>query len=126
LLEKPDAVVYNGYDEMIALGLLYGAKGSIGTWSNLFPGMYTAIFKCVQEGRGQQAVEIQLAFTNFLNLAWKHGVIDVFEELMNIRDYAPRCFRKPHEWHGRRLGADVVRELGLLEKEIDRLVEVYS
>ncbi len=96
ILEQPDAVIYNGYDELVALGLLYGAHGSIGTWSNLFPEMYVTILKLIRTGDANGAVELQKAFIAFLNEAWKYGVIEVFEALMKRKGYAARCFRKPY------------------------------
>lgn len=96
ILERPDAVVYNGYDELVALGMLYGAHGSIGTWSNLFPELYVKIWERIGAGDANGAVELQKAFIGFLNEAWKFGVIEVFEALMREKGYAPRCFRKPY------------------------------
>jgi N-acetylneuraminate lyase len=96
LLERPDAVVYNGYDELAALGMLYGAQGSIGTWSNLMPELYVAIYNHIQSGNAQAAIELQKALIDFLNAAWKVGVMEAFEALMRELGYAPRCFRKPY------------------------------
>jgi N-acetylneuraminate lyase len=96
-MEKPDAVVYNGYDEMMVPGLLYGAGGCIGTWVNLFPEMYVQADGLLKAGRVQEAMRIQSAFLHFLAFAWKHNVIAVFEALMRNRGYAQVCFRKPFE-----------------------------
>lgn len=96
ILEHSAAVVYNGYCEMVALGMLYGAHGSIGTWSNLFPELYAAIWRNIKAGKAVEAVELQKAFIGFLNEAWKYGVIEVFEALMKDMGYAGRCFRKPY------------------------------
>ena len=96
ILEKPGIIVYNGYDELIPLGLLYGAKGSIGTWSNLFPEMYVRIYREMNGGSIEKAMDIQKAFVDFLHESWKYGVVEVFEELMREFGYAGRCFRKPY------------------------------
>jgi dihydrodipicolinate synthase/N-acetylneuraminate lyase len=96
LIERPDIVVYNGYDELICLGMLYGAQGSIGTWQNLFPEMYVKIYNLMKAGETNAAADIQKTFMDFLNIGWKYGIVEVFEALMREKGYADRCFRKPY------------------------------
>ena len=96
--EYPDKIVYTGLDEMLPLGLLYGADGSIGTWQNLLPDMYVAVYKAISEGRYPEIVQLQEAFTDFLALGWNYGILDTFEELMRTKGYAGRCFRRPSSW----------------------------
>jgi len=95
--ERPDAIVYNGYDELLAAGLLYGAHGSIGTWCNLFPEMYLKVYGLVREGKASEAMGIQEKFLDFLRFAWQHGVIAVFEAIMKDKGYADRSFRNPFQ-----------------------------
>ncbi len=96
LIERPDIVVYNGYDELVCLGMLYGAQGSIGTWQNLFPEMYVKLYNRMKAGETNAAADIQKTFMDFLNIGWKHGIVEVFEALMREMGYAERCFRKPY------------------------------
>ncbi|MCQ6557641.1 dihydrodipicolinate synthase family protein [Paenibacillus mendelii] len=95
IIERPDAIIYNGYDELLAAGLQYGAHGSIGTWCNLFPDMYVKVYALVRSGRISEAMSIQHAFMDFLALAWKHGVIAVFEAIMKDKNFAQQSFRAP-------------------------------
>lgn len=99
MLEYPDKVVYSGFDEMLVPGLLYGADGCIGTWINLFPTFYNKIYASVTSGQTDRTIPLMNEFTAFLANAWKYGVIDTFEELMHVKGYAGRCFRRPSSWN---------------------------
>ncbi len=94
-IERPDAILYNGCDEMTALGLMYGANGSIGTWQNLLPEVFVSIFAAVKAGDLHRAMRIQDAFTAFLHIAWQVGVIEAFDVLMQDAGYMENCFRAP-------------------------------
>lgn len=110
-LAYPEKVVYSGYDEMLSLGLFYGADGSIGTWANLLPDMYAKVYALVQAGRYNDVIPVQEAFTEFLAICWDYGVIDAFEELMRAKGWASRCLRRPTTWDPGKLPADVVADL---------------
>lgn len=109
--EYPDKIVYTGLDEMLPLGLLYGADGSIGTWQNLLPDMYVAVYKAIREGRYPEIVKLQEAFTDFLALGWNYGILDTFEELMRAKGYAGRCFRRPSSWDPGKVDSLALKEL---------------
>ena len=109
--EYPDKIVYTGLDEMLPLGLLYGADGSIGTWQNLLPDMYAAVYRVIQEGHYPEIIPLQEAFMDFLALGWNYGILDTFEELMRARGYAGRCFRHPSSWNPGKVDSAVLKEL---------------
>ncbi len=109
--EYPDKIVYTGLDELLPLGLLYGADGSIGTWQNLLPDLYIAVYKAILAGRYQDILPLQEAFTDFLALGWNYGILDAFEELMLARGYAGRCFRRPSSWNPGKVDPLVLKEL---------------
>jgi N-acetylneuraminate lyase len=56
---RPDQVMYNGPDEMLALGLQFGAHGGIGTTYNFMPELILKIAKFCREGRFTDAVAVQ-------------------------------------------------------------------
>jgi N-acetylneuraminate lyase len=56
---RPGQVMYNGPDEMLALGLQMGAHGGIGTTYNFMPEPILAIYQHCQAGRYAQAVAEQ-------------------------------------------------------------------
>jgi len=118
-LEKPDAVIYSGYDELLALGLSYGAHGAIGTWCNLVPGVFLKMYELVGAGKINEAMRLQYKWMDFLSLAWKHGVIGVFEAIMKQKGYAERCFRSPSaRMSGAAAAAVLPALLGKLEEAV--------
>lgn len=96
LYARPELVVFNGFDEFLYPGLLYGARGGIGTWYNLFPEVLVAIYQAFLAQDHARAMELQDCLLRFLDLAIAQGMIPVFEYLMRRSGYGPRCFRRPH------------------------------
>ena len=111
IMEYPEKVVYTGLDEMLIPGLFYGADGSIGTWGNLLPNMYTKAFAKVQAGQTDDLKPLMEEFTAFLAIGWNYGIIDTFEELMLAKGYANRCFRHPSSWNPGKVPQDVLDDL---------------
>ena len=56
---KPDQILYNGPDELLALGLLMGAHGGIGTTYNFMPKAFVEIATLSAAGRHAEAVAVQ-------------------------------------------------------------------
>lgn len=56
---RPDQIMYNGPDELLALGLLMGAHGGIGTTYNFMPEAILKIYDLVAAGRATEAVVVQ-------------------------------------------------------------------
>jgi N-acetylneuraminate lyase len=56
---RPDQIMYNGPDEMLALGLQFGAHGGIGTTYNFMPELIVEIQSHCQAGQYAQAVAVQ-------------------------------------------------------------------
>jgi N-acetylneuraminate lyase len=56
---RPGQIVYNGPDEMLALGLQMGAHGGIGTTYNVMPEQFLAIAAHCAAGRFTEAVALQ-------------------------------------------------------------------
>lgn len=111
IMEYPDKVVYTGLDEMLIPGLFYGADGSIGTWGNLLPNMYSKAFAKVQASQVDDLKPLMEEFTAFLAIGWNYGIIDTFEELMRAKGYANRCFRHPSSWNPGKVPQDVLDDL---------------
>lgn len=110
-LEYPQKLVYTGLDEMLVPGLSYGADGTIGTWINLLPEFYCKVWKLTQEGRSEKLQTMQQAYTEFLALGWKYGILDAFQELMLEKDYACKCFREPGSWVPGSMNSQLKREM---------------
>ncbi len=95
LLARPEISIFNGFDELLLAGLLYGAHGGIGTHYNLFPQLFVEIFRNFKSGRIDRAMELQNLLLDFSNIAWKNNVPAVFQSFMRERGLAPHCFRRP-------------------------------
>lgn len=93
LLSRPEIVVFNGFDELLFPAMIYGAHGGIGMWYNLFPGVFSSIYKNVKSGNLEVAADLQNKLLSFLDKAWKYGVVQTFETIMRARGLAPFCFR---------------------------------
>jgi N-acetylneuraminate lyase len=52
-------VVYNGRDEVLAAGLLMGARGGIGSTYNLVPESYVALYRHTLRGEWEKARQLQ-------------------------------------------------------------------
>ena len=121
-LEYPEKIVYSGFDEMLLPGLLYGADGCIGTWENLLPDLYAAVYRLVREGRAEEARPLSDAFTAFLAAGWRYGILDTFEELMRAKGWAERCFRRPSSWNPGKIPEAALSDLLGRMEAIDALV----
>ena len=121
LIERPNTTVFNGGDEFLCPSLMYGAKGGIGMWFNLFPKLYVDIFEYVKAGRIDKAMSLQHLLMEFCNIAWKYGLLSVFEYLMRRRDLAPYCFRKPRVPMLENGASGILAELDGKVAEIDEL-----
>ncbi|MBN9193010.1 dihydrodipicolinate synthase family protein [Microbacterium sp.] len=112
-------VFYSGLDEILGSGLLTGAHGSIGTWSNLVPRFYARVWSAVRAGRADEVLALQTEWQRFLALGWRGDVIAAFEALMAARGYARACFRVPSGASA--VPAATVREMVARLDEIEAL-----
>lgn len=92
----PDLVLYNGYDEIFASGMLAGADGGIGSTYNVMGWRYMAIKQAVQEGDVQRAKQLQSECNKVIDLLIKVGVFRGLKTLLHYMDIiaVPLC-RKP-------------------------------
>lgn len=92
----PDLVLYNGYDEIFASGLLAGADGGIGSTYNIMGWRYQGIVRALKEGDVATASALQTKCNEVIDLLIKVGV---FRGLKTVLHYmgvidVPLC-RKP-------------------------------
>ncbi|MFH1614548.1 MAG: dihydrodipicolinate synthase family protein [Planctomycetota bacterium] len=118
-LARPDTVIFNGFDESLCPGLLYGAAGGIGTNYNLFPELFVGIYDAVVEGNIAKAMELQNHLIAYADLLWRIGVVPLFEYLMKIRGFGPYCFRKPRNV----IDTDVLKKI---KPELNALIDAIE
>lgn len=73
-LKRTGAIVYNGYDEMLVAGLLMGADGGIGSFYNVIPGWFVALFEDAKAGRWEQARQRQAAINQIISIGLRYPV----------------------------------------------------
>jgi N-acetylneuraminate lyase len=72
---RPDQIMYNGPDEMLALGLQFGAHGGIGTTYNFMPELIVKIQTLCQAGQFAAAVTAQKQANDIIEpLLMSHGL----------------------------------------------------
>ena len=90
----PDLVLYNGYDEIFASGLLAGADGGIGSTYNIMGWRYQGIVKALKEGdiRTAQASP-QTECNKVIDLLIKVGVFRGLKTVLHYMDVVsvPLC-----------------------------------
>ena len=72
---RPDAVIFNGYDEMFLSGLAAGADGGIGSTYNFMAEKYIAIEKAFRAGDTEDARAEQNRANNIIAALLRFGVI---------------------------------------------------
>jgi len=73
-VRQTGATVFNGFDEMLAAGLLMGASGGIGSTYNLLPEHYVRLYGHAQEGRWDEARKQQDLINEFIRVILRFGV----------------------------------------------------
>ncbi|MGK0702689.1 N-acetylneuraminate lyase [Yokenella regensburgei] len=92
----PGLVLYNGYDEIFASGLLAGADGGIGSTYNIMGWRYLNIVKALKEGDIATAQRLQTECNSVIDLLIKTGVFRGLKTVLHFMDVVavPLC-RKP-------------------------------
>lgn len=92
----PDLVLYNGYDEIFASGLLAGADGGIGSTYNIMGWRYQGIVRALKEGDIATAKALQAKCNEVIDLLVNVGVFRGLKTVLHYMDVidVPLC-RKP-------------------------------
>lgn len=79
---RPDAVVFNGFDEMFLGGLAMGADGAIGTTYNFMGALFVAIRGHFRAGRTREALEIQSTANRVIDVLVETGVSEATKRIL--------------------------------------------
>ncbi len=90
-----DFMIYSGADEMATQGLLAGSDGIIGSFYNLLPDTFNAIYQLCTEGKYHEAFEIQKPTTEFILAVVALGHFGVMKQLMNESGVDVGFVRRP-------------------------------
>lgn len=89
----PELVLYNGYDEIFASGLLAGADGGIGSTYNIMAWRYLGIVQALKEGDTAKAQQLQHECNKVIDLLVKVGVFRGLKTVLHYMDVlsVPLC-----------------------------------
>ncbi len=94
----PDALIYNGYDEMCLAGLVSGADGAIGTTYNFMGDVFVEIERLVRAQQTGAALPLQVMANRVIDVLVEVGVMPGSKGLMEIMGvpmgHSRRPFRK--------------------------------
>ncbi len=94
-MARPDIILYNGFDQILTPGLLYGADGGIGTFYNNFPKLFLGIYNAVQSGNIQRAMQLQDLFSELMHFGSKAGIGAMWEMMMQDQGLCRFALRRP-------------------------------
>jgi len=95
LKKRPDITIFNGNDEFLVPGLMYGAHGGIGMNYNVFPRLFTGIYYAVQKGDIARAMKLEELLLDYMDVVWSYGLQPCFSVIMRELGYAPQVWRRP-------------------------------
>jgi N-acetylneuraminate lyase len=81
-LVKRGNLLFNGYDEALAAGLLMGAQGGIGSTYNVMPQVYLKIFHAAQQGDWETARTWQSYANSVLDILLKYPFFPALRAVM--------------------------------------------
>ncbi|EPC5866967.1 N-acetylneuraminate lyase [Escherichia coli] len=94
--QHPELILYNGYDEIFASGVIAGADGGIGSTYNIMGWRYKNILSAIEKGDIQTARQIQTECNKVIDTLIKAGVLAGIKSLLHFMNVInnPAC-RKP-------------------------------
>ena len=95
LRQRPDVIAFNGNDEFICPGLLYGARGGIGMNYNVLPRFFLRVYDLVNTGEISQAMKLQHLFLEYIDVLWRYDLRAGFAAAMRALGHATHVWRRP-------------------------------
>ncbi len=91
----PGLVVWNGFDEMLAAGLMMGADGGIGSTYNCMAPLVHKIYDSFQAGSIADAQNYQVQANHVIKAICKHGVFASVKTILEFEGFQFNGCRKP-------------------------------
>lgn len=92
---NPDLVVWNGFDEMLAAGLMMGADGGIGSTYNAIPELIHKVYDSFQAGNIEKARAYQVQANHVIKAICNNGVFASVKVLLEMDGFRFPCCRRP-------------------------------
>ncbi|MBU0927958.1 MAG: N-acetylneuraminate lyase [Spirochaetes bacterium] len=81
----PDKIIYNGYDELCASGLIAGADGAIGSTFNITAPVVLRIRDAIAAGDLRAAQALQHALNDFIEQAVDNGLYQTLKYMLSLQ-----------------------------------------
>ncbi|NOT64005.1 MAG: hypothetical protein HOP19_27645 [Acidobacteria bacterium] len=111
-LKESGVTIFNGYDEVLAAGLLMGTDGGIGTTYSLLPEHYVRLYAAARASRWEEARALQREINELISIVVQYPVIPATKLLLR--------------WAGFECGECLLPRRALTPEEITRLREQIS
>ncbi len=111
-VRRSGAVIFNGYDEVLVAGLLMGACGGIGSFYNLVPELFVALYRAATAGQWEAARQIQSRINELISLTLKFPLFPAMKTMLT--------------WSGIDGGTVLAPRRPLTEAEADRLAAALA
>lgn len=82
LLARAGRVVFNGHDEVLAAGLLMGARGGIGSFYNLIPNLFVSLYADTRAGRWREARQTQDRINDLIRAVLAFPLLPALKRLL--------------------------------------------
>ena len=92
---RPQTVIFSGFDELLCPALQYGACGGIGTWYNVIPKAFLAIFDAAKRQDFNEAWSWQHRMIKLAEFGWTYGIKATVELLLSQQGRLTHAFRQP-------------------------------
>lgn len=82
LIQRAGHVIFNGRDEVLAAGLLMGAHGGIGSFYNLTPELFAAVYDHARAGRWAEARAVQDRINGLIRAVLRFPLLAAIKRLL--------------------------------------------
>ncbi len=92
---RPEAVIYNGFDEMCLAGLAMGADGAIGTTYNFMGDLFVDLATAFAAGRMAEALALQVTANRVIDVLVDVGVLPGSKHILTLQGLDVGICREP-------------------------------
>ncbi|MBL8232112.1 MAG: dihydrodipicolinate synthase family protein [Bryobacterales bacterium] len=82
LIQRAGYTIFNGRDEVLAAGLLMGAHGGIGSFYNLVPELFVAVYEHTQAGRWAEARQMQDRINDLIRMVLSFPALGAIKRIL--------------------------------------------
>lgn len=91
-----DFMIYGGADELASSNILVGVDGIVGSFYNLFPGLFVKIFECIKNDKVKEAYKLQEQAVRLINyVVSTNNMVAGIKAILREADINAGYARKP-------------------------------